>query len=630
MWALSLMLLCATGFVAAVASVNCPTNCRCDRVYTIKLTVDCHGSTNVSDDQLSDQVDSLLSSSRITYLRIVNTPLTHVPRSVCRLTTLRQLHLDNNRLTRLPDNCLTNLSNLVRFSAHDNAIEMLQDGVFDGLTKLQHLNLERNSISSIGLSVFRTSSNLASLFNIILSKNNLTSLEPWVLDRGLIGSIERRVQIYLNYNKISKFTNEMKHNIGHCHNKIPFADVFLENNKIKYILDILTGWQISFTQALSCYRIKNGVLNFLVMTDGNDIACDCVNYSFYRLIGLQNTPQGIVRIVRCNLFDPLTGNWSTVNGFGVDLNLFVCELTERCPVRCVCVHRPDNVTLHIYCSNRNLTVLPLELPELPNSLTSTKYKIDLSNNQLIRHLEYRGYFLETSFLDVSNCGIDNISDWEEISKIPYINLSGNKIASLPQTFLSTNYTSSMMNLANNPWNCSCDNKWMSKWFKSVADRLTQNVLCHTPSGLSGKNIMQVSDQEFCPAPSKTIITTLTVGLSTVVGIFVIVFAVGFITYRQRVQLYTRWKFHPFDRDECLGEDMDYDVFLSCSSSDNLPHGNEIRQQLEQHGYRVCYPPRDFVAGDAISQNIYNAVVHSKRTVCFLTENFCERLVSLSH
>ena len=233
---------------------------------------------------------------------------------------------------------------------------MLQDGVFDGLTKLQHLNLERNSISSIGLSVFRTSSNLASsLFNIILSKNNLTSLKPWVLDRGLIGSIERRVQIYLNYNKISKFTNEMKHNIGHCHKKIIFADVFLENNKIKYILDILTGWQINFTQALSCYRIKNGVLNFLVMTDGNDIACDCVNYSFYRLAGLQNTPQGIVRIVRCNLFDPLTGNWSTVNGFGVDLNLFVCELTERCPARCVCVHRPDNATLHIYCSNRNLT-----------------------------------------------------------------------------------------------------------------------------------------------------------------------------------------------------------------------------------------------------------------------------------
>ena len=75
--------------------------------------------------------------------------------------------------------------------------------------------------------------------------------------------------------------------------------------------------------------------------------------------------------------------------------------------------------------------------------------------------------------------------------------------------------------------------------------------------------------------------------------------------------------------------MDYDVFLSCSSDNNLPHENRIREQLEQRGYRVCYPPRDFVAGELIYDNIYNAVVRSKRTVCFLTEQFIQRFVLLS-
>jgi len=103
-------------------------------------------------------------------------------------------------------------------------------------------------------------------------------------------------------------------------------------------------------------------------------------------------------------------------------------------------------------------------------------------------------------------------------------------------------------------------------------------------------------------------------------------SVGVFVYRLRVRLYTRWKFHPFDRDECLGEDLDFDVFLSCSSNDNLPRGNAIREKLEERGYRVCYPPRDFIAGEPIHDNIYNAVVRSKRTVCFLTPQFLQRFV----
>ena len=600
--------------------------------------MDCHAYTteqytDVTDERLSRQFDLLLSRSlsSLMHLRIVNTPLTQVPRSVCRLTKLKWLYLDNNRLTRLPDNCLNNLSNLVRFSAHDNAIGMLQDEVFDGLSKLQYLNLERNRISSIGLSVFRTSSDLASLFTIGLSENNLTSLEPWVYDRGIIGSFKRRVRIYIKYNKISKFTNEMQNSARLCANKIPYVAVFLQNNKIKYIMDIAYGWNVSFTQALDCFKLTDRVLNFLVMIDHNDIACDCVNYLFYKMIRLRGLPTDILRIIRCNLTDPLTGNSNIVNGFETDLDQFVCELTERCPARCICVRRPENATVHIYCSSSNLTVLPLELPELPDS--RTKYKLDFSNNQLLHHLEYRSYFVRTSLLDVSNCGIDDIRDLEKIATETDVNLFGNKITSLPQKFHSKNHTepSRNMNLANNLWDCSCSNKWMSKWFSSISDRLTEKVLCYSPPRLRGKNIIQISDREFCFDPanvaaSKATKTALTISLSTVAGVAVVLSAVGVVVYRLRVKLYTRWKFHPFDRDECHGEDMDYDVFISCSSSDNLPHGNEIRQQLEQHGYRVCYPPRDFMAGDTIYDNIYNAVVRSKRTVCLLTENFHKRFV----
>ena len=167
---------------------------------------------------------------------------------------------------------------------------------------------------------------------------------------------------------------------------------------------------------------------------------------------------------------------------------------------------------------------------------------------------------------------------------------------------------------------------MSKWLHLVQHSLVNvdGLLCGSPARLRGKNIMKISDEEFCHDPvSEERVRAVIISLS-VAGAVVVLLPVAIIVYRLRVKLYTRWKFHPFDRDECLGEDMDYDVFLSCSSDDNLPHGNSIREQLEQRGYRVCYPPRDFVAGASIYENIYNAVVRSKRTVCLLTTNFLQR------
>jgi len=616
---------------------QCPNDCSCtENSAAFSLAVTCHRHPDIDDGQLSDEIDSMLFNSltydHLTWLSIVNTSLTNVPPSICHLTTLTYLNLNNNRLVRLPDNCFTNLLNLVQFTATDNAIGTLQDGVFDGLTKLQYLDLNRNRISSIGSSVFATSSNLSSLFTIILSHNNLTTLEPWVYDRALIGSYDKIVTVNLTYNKISKFVNNRNHL---CQKKMPYVQADLRHNHIKHLMDIVNGVQIDSKLLISCYQLVakylgSGTYDVILLFD--DMPCDCVDYHAFLLY---STFKPIFRgwgiQLNCTLADPVTRKSSIVNGFSTDLSLFVCELTERCPAGCVCVHRPANTTLHVYCSNNNLTVLPLELPELPDS--RTKYKVDFSNNQLLRRLEHREYFVNTSILDVSDCSVDEVSDWENIMKITdLINLSGNNITSVPP---SMNFASRQVNLANNPWDCSCDNKWMSNFFISILDKLTQKVLCYSPLRLRGRNIIEVGEDEFCvdlarKSASRATTRTLIISVSSVAGVVVVMLSVGVVVvYRLRVKLYTRFKFHPFDRDECLGEDMNYDVFLSCSSDDNLPHGNRIRELLEEHGYRACYPPRDFLAGDTIYDNIYNAVVRSKRTVCLVTENFCQRSVPFS-
>ena len=648
----------AVGIIAELAGLvvwsQCPTNCSCTG-DNASLVVDCHGRQDVPSGSLSDEIESMLSSNptyiRLSSLSIANSALTQVPRSICRLTTLRKLylyqnrlsrmpgclcqlttlthlHLGSNRLSRLSDNCLANLSNLQIFNASDNAIEILQNGVFDGLRKLEVLDLSRNRISAIGLSVFTTSSNLTSLYGIYLSKNNLTSLEPWIFDRSIVGTFDRPVVISLSYNQISTFANEMGlHNV--CGGKIPYIQMDLRNNGIYNIMDIFNGWQLNAKQLYGCYRITQGKVNVNILFDQN-IPCDCINYHFYRLFALQvKLPIDWGLKSNCSLFDPVKKKSSIVNAFNVDLSLFVCELTARCPAECVCAHRPKNDSVLVYCSNKNLAILPFELPELPDS--RAKYKLDFSNNKLLRRLEHRDYFVNTSILDVSDSSVEDVSDWEEIVKIPTINLFGNKISSLPLTLLAANITTEKLNMANNSWDCSCDNRWMSEFFNSIENRLTQKVLCYSPPRLRGKDITQISEEEFCVDPateaaSQAVKKTLTISTSSVGGVVAALLSVVFVVYRLRVKLYTRFKFHPFDRDECRGEDMNYDAFLSCSTDDNLPHGNRIRELLEQHGYRVCYPPRDFVAGNPIYENIYNAVVRSRRTVCLVTEHFCQRFV----
>jgi len=695
MWT-CLLLFCVQFVIAVTTGSQCPTGCNCIWIDGIAVIVDCQGHPDVDPEELSEQLDSLLSSN-LTYGRlwgfeISNSSLTHVPRSVCRLTTLTQLIVNYNRLTRLPQNCFINLSNLTRLIASDNAIETLQDGVFngqrnlnyldlgrnrissigsicqlttltelhvdhnqltrlpqncfinlsklqwlvasdnaivtlqdgvfDGLRHLYHLDLSRNMISNIGLYVFATSSGLSNLFWIYLSENNLTSLEPWCYDRGLIGSFEQLVYINLTHNKIWKFTNEIGHDLPSlCDRETFYADVDLRYNNIQHFVDILNGWQLDLEGMVRCYAFNSGDINFRFDVSYNNIPCDCINYNFYR-----TDPLSIADNNMCNFTDPITKKSRIMKVNYADLSQMVCELTERCPAGCVCFRRPQNATLHVYCSNKNLTVIPLELPELPDS--RTKYKLDFSNNRLLRRLEHRDYFVKTSILDVSDSGVDDVSDWEEIANIPDVSLFGNKLTSLPRSCLSINSTGKL-NLASNPWDCSCDNKWMSDCFSSIAVRLTQKVVCYSPSRLSGKDITQISDEEFCVDPaseaaSKAITRTLTISMSSVASVIVFLLLVGVIVYRLRVKLYTRWKFHPFDRDECLGEDMDYDVYFCCSYEDHDPHALRIVQLVESKGYRVCYHDRDFLPGQRIADNISRAIERSKRTICLLSENFLAR------
>ena len=627
----ALVFFALVAFADALGNVEqCPEDCSCNVAYSDShLSVDCgHGSTE--SEQLYQQLDSMLSvehfRERLESLSITNTPLTRVPASICQLLNLTTLSLEHNKLTELPDNCLPKLTKLVTLRLRLNAIRGLQDGLFDGLQSLQTLDLSSNFISYIGLRVFSNGSDLTSLRSLDISFNNLKSLEPWWYYRCIHGI---SVNIYLNDNSISKFTNELKFDFQ-CWMKRPTGYLNLYNNKIIHIMDIYQGWNITnFDKMVCIVNFQGPVSRFKINLGGFDYDCDCIDFPVYKSSKIWPRAN-LLRGVYCDKEKFQADFGQHVVADTIPLIEFVCELSDHCPSSCRCVYRPANSTLHVYCSSANICSLPLHLPPLPKSYV--KYKLDFSNNKLLRRLEHRPYFVNTSILDISHCGISmvDISAWHEFAKMrsPFIThhiyLHSNKIMSLPFEVTGINISTVIFTLYDNPWDCSCKNRWMIAWFKSLSLASSNGGdigLCASPSRLKGISIVQSTEDTFCVDPvTRTLKIALSCTLSPMAVMVIIVFAV----YRLRVRLYRRWRFHPFDRDECVGEDTDFDVFLCCSSEDDHPHGRRILERIEENGYRVCYHERDFLPGQLITDNMGHAIERSKRTVCLISSNFLRR------
>ena len=615
---------------AATDAIRCPQMCSCRQPTDYQLTVDC-GSRGINASVLSEELDLLLSEEELrehlTFLRIRNTPLTQVPGSVCRLSNLTYLCLDHNRLTRLPDNCFTNMTSLGFLSASKNLIGELQDGLFDGLNSLNELRFEDNRISAIGPHLFSNQSDLISLKVIALKGNKLRSLEPWPVIRGLHGSPDSKVVIDLFDNRISNFTNNVQWQLD-CPTW-SYADVSLAWNNIRHLNDIWVGWNITPTTRLFClFPVAAGsrrISPFKFDTScDREYKCDCQDFPVH-VYQRKLANHAFLENVECSQPPNLAGRLARQ----VPIEDFVCELTDRCPTNCRCAYRPANATLHVYCSAVNLSSLPLDLPPLPKSYV--RYKLDFSDNRLLRRLEHRSYFANASVLDASNCSISvvDISAWRDFAKMqllltgPRMYLHNNEIESVPFEVTGIDLRLGTLILNNNPWKCSCDNRWMIAWFKSLSSAFPTggDVLCASPSRLKGRSIAQSSEDEFCTDPATRM---LKISLSSTLSAVAALLLSGFAVYRLRVRLYRRWKFHPFDRDECVGEEMDYDVFLCSSSQDFDPHGSRVLQLMESNGYRVCYHDRDFLPGTLITDNMAQSITRSKRTLCLLSNNFLQR------
>ena len=349
------------------------------------------------------------------------------------LYSLKTLDLQSNSISSFglfvfADAGLAKLETLL---LNGNSIVALDDMLFDGLHRLMTLDLSNNNISIIDR-MFFNASQWTELRSLDLSHNKLTSLEPWWYQ--LCRQSRHKPRIILSYNGISHFTNKLKISIGCSKYNDPSGYLDLSYNSITYMTDIFNGWNIT-TDVAKCLFSNRA---FTLYVAYNPYLCDCVDFPIFKMAKIHPWIN-ILQDVHCTTFKTKLGQPMLASS--IPLNVFICERPVGCPSSCRCAYRPGNYTLHIDCSAANLTSFPLDLPPLPN--TYVKYKLLFSNNKLIRRLEHRLYFLNTTILDVSNCSLTEVTieDLKDVSHFSVANFRGNLLQSFPSRANNVNISS---------------------------------------------------------------------------------------------------------------------------------------------------------------------------------------------
>ena len=634
----SLYLQLTVGFTAedttTLAVSPCPTNCRCECYPSNvipddirEVTIDCLARTSSSpfNGELLEEAERYLTARpKLARLSLQNSKLAQLPSALCRLDEMRYLDISKNHLASLPDNCLNKMKNLKEFDAKQNELVEIPDGTFSGLRNLEKINLYGNRIEYIGIKELSNSTELASLVEIILSQNRLNTCDTWPFLRAISLAGRATFTADLSFNPIYNITNTIGLDLNDCNKQGMKIDLRLNNHEFIHPMDFVTGWGFKTMRNFQCLFFPVNKKN-VRMNLHDTYVCDCVDYDFIKFVqGIElNRDNAFGFNIRCNI-GPRRTSIFLRELVAVQLIDVSCEVTERCPPGCKCIQRPHNSTFHIQCNDAGLLTTPFELP----SSDKSKYKLEFSgNNGFI--LEPRDYFFNATILDVSNCGLETISDtaWQAMTDIEKVYLDGNTLTVLPMAVQQFSGSFKQLSLFNNSWSCSCNNRWIKSYLKSVESRLlhADEILCNTPERLRGKGILYLSDEEFCVDP---IIRMLTVTLSSVGGFVLLVTLLMAVTYLQRFKIHNAWNFHPFDRDECDGEDMEFDAFICCAHSDVLI-AKAVLLLLEANGYKVCFHARDFDIGETIDNNICKAIRRSKRTVClvsdiFIRSNYCMR------
>uniref|UniRef100_A0A7N6B4W0 Slit homolog 1 protein n=1 Tax=Anabas testudineus TaxID=64144 RepID=A0A7N6B4W0_ANATE len=473
-----LRVMLAWGFLVLLSGQGgaeaCPAPCRC-----LGNTVDCHGlgihSVPKNIPRGTERLDlngnnltviTKTDFSGLKHLRVLHlmeNQITNVERGAFdELKELERLRLNKNRLSQLPELLFQKNEALSRLDLSENGIQAVPRRAFRGATELKNLQLDKNHISCIEEGAFRA---LRSLEVLTLNNNNISSIP---------------VSSFNHMPKLRTF--RLHSNSLRCDCHLAWLSPWLRQRPALGL----------YTQCSSPPALRG--LNLAELRK-SDFAC--------------SGHSGSAFVQPCSL------------------------ASGSCPPMCSC---SNNI---VDCRGRGLTAIPAHLPEAmteirleqngiksvpPGAFTSYKKlrRIDLSNNQIseiapdafqgLRALNSLvlygnkitelpgGVFdglasLELLLLNANKIHCIRASVFKDLENLALLSLYDNKIQSLAKGTFSSLHSIQTLHLAQNPFVCDCNVKWLADFLRSNPIE-TSGARCASPRRLANKRIAQIKSNKF--------------------------------------------------------------------------------------------------------------------------------------
>ncbi|AWP05133.1 putative slit -like 1 protein-like [Scophthalmus maximus] len=378
------------------------------------------------------------------------------------LRELERLRLNKNHLIQLPELLFQKNEALSRLDLSENGIQAIPRRAFRGATDLKNLQLDKNHISCIEEGAFRA---LRSLEVLTLNNNNISSIP---------------VSSFNHMPKLRTF--RLHSNSLRCDCHLAWLSPWLRQRPALGL----------YTQCSSPPTLRG--LNLAELRK-NDFAC---------------------------------------SGHGGSAFVQPCSLASgSCPPMCSC---SNNI---VDCRGRGLTAIPAHLPEAmteirleqngiksvpPGAFTSYKKlrRIDLSNNQIseiapdafhgLKALNSLvlygnkitelpgGVFdglasLELLLLNANKIHCIRATVFKDLENMALLSLYDNKIQSLAKGTFSSLHSIQTLHLAQNPFVCDCNVKWLADFLRSNPIE-TSGARCASPRRLANKRIAQIKSNKF--------------------------------------------------------------------------------------------------------------------------------------
>ena len=511
--------------------------------------------------------------------------------------SLMYLDISGNKLNTILSITSSISESLRIFKASDNALTYLDRVDWKRFRSLTKVDLSNNHISTVAEEYFRSPVDYSISFK--LSHNALTDLD--------ISWLKYCNSIILDYNNITDVISTSDQEpipvLPSCRN-VDEIEISLKHNGITSVTKLLEGF-LSVEEFLDLIVSKNYRFD-LRDNPGN---CDGRDINIYRksvsLLNFRRTP------------------WVEKS---LDIIKQQTLCVTNCPEPCICSVVPSRFLIDVNCTQQSLTRLPSELPSLPDRSFMYRLFFDGNNIESIDDHNYWGHVHTLSLYDnkVENVSVAGLN---ALVNLHVLDLRKNDLVRLPRNISMVNLSSEVtLRLSDNPWSCDCQiletKHWILENLRSIQNE--SDFLCAQPVALKQRNLLSVSDARLTCGDTPVSDNRLTVIISVVTfGALFIVNALAIYVIYRRWCKSKQLKWHPTDRDECHGENKEYDIFLSYANEDEEYVEGYLIAGLEMRGYQVCFHHKDFVPGESIIANIENAIMKSKRTLVYISEAFNE-------